>query len=210
MNYTELTAAIKAYTENTETTFVTHIPDFVRQCEERIYRTVQIPDLKKNASGTTTISNKYLAKPSDYLASFSLAVVDASGDYTFLMRKDLNFIREAYPSVSTEGEPVHYANFDDTSFILGPTPDAAYTMQMAYFFDPESIVTAATSWLGDNAEAALLYGSLIEAYTFMKGEEDIIAQYTSQYDMAMKSLNLLVNGHEKRDAYREDDMRVEI
>lgn len=210
MNYAELVAAIQSYVEYSEATFVTHIPDFVRQCEERIYRTVQIPDLKKNASGTLTTSNKYLSKPSDYLSSFSLAVIDASGDYTFLLRKDLNFIREAYPSISTEGEPIHYANFDDTSFIVGPTPDSGYSVQLAYFYDPESIVTSSTSWLGDHAEAALLYGSLIEAYTFMKGETDIIANYKEQYDTAMKALGMLVVGYEKRDSYREEDMRVEL
>jgi hypothetical protein len=210
MNYAELTQAIQDYTENAEATFVSNIPVFVRQCEERIYRAVLIPDLKKSATGSTTASNRYLLKPSDHLATFSIAVIDGSGDYTFLMRKDLNFIREAYPSVSTEGLPVNYASFDDTSFILGPTPDATYTVEMSYFYDPESIVTASTSWLGDNAESALLYGCLIEAYTFMKGEADILAKYTEQYDMAIKQLTILSTAHEKRDSYRDGDIRMEL
>jgi len=210
MNYTQLVAAIQSYCEYTETSFVTHIPDFVRQCEERIYRTVQIPDLKKNATGTLTTSSRYLAKPSDYLSTFSVAVIDGSGNYNFMLKKDLNFIREAYPLVSTEGEPVHYADFDATSFIVGPTPDSGYSVQLAYFYDPESIVTASTSWLGDNAEGALLYGSLIEAYSYMKGEADILAGYKEQYDMSIKQLQFLASGTYKRDSYRDDDIRMEL
>jgi len=206
MNYSELTQAIKDYTENTETTFVNNIDDFVRQAEERIFRDVIIPELKKNVSGNVTAGNQYLQRPSDFLSTFSLAISN-SGEYTYLLEKEVNFIREAYPNASTQGVPKYYAIFDgdaaasDGNFILGPTPDASYTTELHYYFDPPSIVTASTSWLGDNAETTLLYGSLVEAYTFMKGEPDIIQLYQQRYESAllnMASLGVMLRG----DIYR--------
>jgi hypothetical protein len=194
MNYTELVAAIKDYTQNEETSFVSNIPTFVRQSEERLNRSIMVPELRKNVTALTTNGGVYLARPTDFLSVFSLAAVDSSGNYSFLIDKDVNFIREAYPSASTSGLPKYYAQFDGDSnggqgnFILGPTPDDTYTVELHYYYDPPSIVTSGTSWYGDNAESALLYGSLIEAYTYMKGEADLIQLYTTRYDEALGQL----------------------
>lgn len=210
MNYSELVQAIKDYTENTETTFVSQIPLFVRQAEERIHRSVMIPELRRNATAATTAGNQYLARPSDFLSVFSLAIVDGDGDYTYLIDKDVNFIREAYSSSSSLGVPKYYAQFDGDrandstqgNFILGPTPNASYIVELHYYYDPPSIVSSSTSWLGDNAEAVLLYGCLIEAYTFMKGEADLIAQYEARYKEALAQLNVVgIRG--RRDEYRD-------
>lgn len=209
MNYSELVQAVKDYTENTETTFVNNIDMFIRQAEERINRDVQIPELRKNVIGNVSASNQYLARPTDFLSTFSLAVIDGSNNFTYLLEKEVNFIREAYPSASTEGLPKYYANFDgeksgsNGNFILGPTPDAAYNIELHYYYDPPSIVTSTTSWLGDNAETTLLYGTLYEAYTFMKGEPDVLQNYLQRYQSAlmnMASLGVMI----KNDSYRED------
>ena len=208
MNYTQLVQSIQDYTQNEETSFVSNIPNFVQQAEERINRSIMLPELRKNATASTTTDNKYLARPSDFLAVFSLAVIDGDGDYTYLLDKDVNFIREAYPSASTTGLPLYYSQFDGDStgtegnFILGPTPDANYDVELHYYYDPESIVTAGTSWYGTNAEAALLYGSLIEAYTYMKGENDLVGLYTQRYNEAMGQLTG-VDIRSDRDDYRE-------
>ena len=194
MNYTELVTAIQDYTQNEETSFVSNMPNFVRQAEERLNRSIMVPELRKNVTAATTNGNWYLARPEDFLSVFSLAVVDSSGDYSFLLDKDVNFIREAYPASSTSGLPQYYAQFDGDyggeygNFILGPTPDADYAVELHYYYDPPSIVSTGTSWYGDNAESALLYGSLIEAYTYMKGEADLIQQYTSRYSEALGQL----------------------
>ena len=208
MNYTELTNAIKEYTDNTETTFVNNIPNFVRQTEERIYRSILIPELRKNVTTSLTTSNRFLAKPTDFLAVFSIAVVDGSSNYSFLLPKDVNFIREAYPATATSGLPVYYSLFDGDNFLIAPTPDSTYTVQLHYYYDPPSIVTSSTSWLGDNAEATLLYGALVEAYTFMKGEADIISFYKTRYDEAMAGLQQLADGRNKRDSYRNGEPRI--
>ena len=208
MNYTEITNAIKEYTDNTETTFVNNIPNFVRQTEERIYRSILIPELRKNVTTSLTTSNRFLAKPTDFLAVFSIAVVDGSSNYSFLLPKDVNFIREAYPATATSGLPVYYSLFDGDNFLLAPTPDSTYTVQLHYYYDPPSIVTSSTSWLGDNAEATLLYGTLVEAYTFMKGEADIISFYKTRYDEAMAGLQQLADGRNKRDSYRNGEARI--
>lgn len=210
MNYSELTQAIQDYCENDETTFVSNIPVFVRQAEERINRAVQIPDLRRNVTGSLTASNRFLAQPSDFLSVFSLAVVDGDGDYEFLLPKDVNFIREAFPSQSTEAKPQYYGIFDDDTFILAPTPDDNYTVQLHYYYDPPSIVSAGTSWLGDNAETALLYGSLIEAYTFMKGETDLINLYTARYNEAIAQLFNLGEGRNRMDSYRDGEPRARV
>jgi hypothetical protein len=211
MNYAELTQALQDYLETSETSFVSNIATFVRQAEERIYRTVQIPELRKNVTGTLTSGVPYLARPTDFLSAFSLAVVDALGDYTYLYDKDVNFIREAYPRASTSGMPKYYAQFDGDSgastgnFIIGPTPNASYTVELHYYYDPPSIVSTGTSWLGDNAESALLYGSLIEAYTYLKGDADMLQLYTNRYNEAMMQL-FGIDLRSKRDDYRDGTM----
>ena len=207
MNYSELVQAIQDYTQNEETSFVSNIPLFVQQAEERINRSIMLPELRKNATASTLTGNKYIARPSDFLSVFSFAVVDAAGEYSYLIDKDVSFIREAYPSASTQALPKYYAQFDgdasgtEGNFILGPTPDAAYAVELHYYYDPESIVTSGTSWYGENAEAALLYGSLIEAYTYMKGEADLIALYTGRYKEAMGQLTG-IDIRSDRDEYR--------
>ena len=211
MNYAELTQALQDYLETSETSFVSNIPNFVRQAEERIYRSVQIPELRKNATAATTAGNQYLARPSDFLSVFSLAVVDGSGNYSYLYDKDVNFIREAYPGPSTQGLPKYYAQFDgdqvgtEGNFILGPTPNSAYTVELHYYYDPPSIVATNTSWLGTNAEAALLYGSLVEAYTYLKGDADMLKFYMDRYVEAMGQL-FGIDVRAKRDDYRDGTM----
>lgn len=211
MNYTQLTQALQDYLESSETSFVSNIPTFVKQAEERIYRAVQIPELRKNATAATTSGNQYLARPSDFLSVFSLAVVDGSGNYSYLYDKDVNFIREAYPSASTTGLPKYYAQFDgdqsgtEGNFILGPTPNAVYTVELHYYYDPPSIVDTNTSWLGTNAETALLYGSLVEAYTYQKGDADMLQLYTTRYMEAMAQL-FGIDLRSKRDDYRDGQM----
>jgi hypothetical protein len=207
MNYSELVQAIQDYTQNEETSFVSNIPTFVQQAEERINRSIMLPELRKNATASMTAGNKYVARPSDFLSVFSFAVIDAAGDTTYLLDKDVSFIREAYPSSGTQAIPKYYAQFDgdygtdEGNFILGPTPDANYDIELHYYYDPESIVTAGTSWYGDNAEAALLYGSLIEAYTYMKGENDLVGLYTQRYNESMGQLTG-IDIRSDRDEYR--------
>ena len=208
MNYSELVQAIQDYTQNEETSFVSNIPTFVQQAEERINRSIMLPELRKNVTASTLIGNKYIARPSDFLSVFSFAVIDAAGDTTYLLGKDISVILEVYPSSGTQAIPKYYAQFDgdyDTdegNFILCPTPDANYDVELHYYYDPESIVTAGTSWYGTNAEAALLYGSLIEAYTYMKGENDLVGLYTQRYNEAMGQLTG-VDIRSDRDDYRE-------
>jgi hypothetical protein len=221
MNYTQLTAAICDYTQNFETDFVANIPVFVTQAEQRIYNTVQFPSLRKNVTGSASTNNKYLSCPSDFLSVFSMAVIDASGNYEYLLNKDVNFIRQAYPNPTTDtGIPKYYALFgptvsgatisDELSFILGPTPDAAYSVELHYYYYPESISVAADgqTWLGDNFETVLLYGSLVEAYTFMKGETDMMGLYDGKYKEALALASRLGNGLERSDAYRSGQARL--
>jgi hypothetical protein len=205
MNYTQLVAEIQSYTENQFTT--DDIDTFIQQAEQRIYNTVQLPALRKNVTGNVTSGNKYLSCPTDWLATFSLAVVDSDDNYKYLLDKDVNFIREAYPAPTDQGLPEYYAQFDQDTFILGPTPDQSYDVELHYFYYPESIVTASTSWLGDNFDSALLYGALLEAYTFMKGEADILAEYQKRYDSAMMLLKQLGDGKNRRDSYRNGQVR---
>jgi hypothetical protein len=210
MNYSQLVQLVQDYTENTETSFVSNIPNFVRQAEERVFRTVMLPELRKNATASLTSGNQYLARPADFLFVFSLAVVDGSGNYNYLVDKDVNFIREAYPSPAAQGVPKYYAQFDGDytsppsqgNFILGPTPNANYVVELHYYYDPPSIVVSGTSWLGDNAETVLLYGTLIEAYTYMKGEADLLVQYTNRYNEALGQLGG-ISVRSARDEYRD-------
>ena len=211
MNYATLVSTIQNYCENTESLFVSSIPTFVQLAEERIYNTVQIPAIRKNQTGAMTGGDKYLTLPTDWLATFSLSVIDpVTAAQSFLLNKDVNYIREAYPTPSSTGTPAHYAQFSDTSLIIGPTPDANYGVELHYYYYPESIVTAGTSWLGNNFETVLLYGSLREAQVFMKGEADIIANYEAKYQESMMLLKVLGDGKDRRDAYRSGQARVAV
>lgn len=211
MNYTQLVQAIEDYCQNTEPTFVSNIPVFVQLAEERVYNSVQIPAIRKNQTGTMTASNKYLSLPTDWLATFSLSVIDPTTTaQTFLLDKDVNFIREAFPYPTTTGQPTHYAQFDVNTLILGPTPDVSYDVELHYYYYPTSIVTAGTSWLGSNFSEVLLYGSLREAYLFMKGEADIIQNYEQKYQEGMALLKQLGDGKNRRDAYRNGQVRVPV
>jgi hypothetical protein len=218
MNYTELSSAIQAYTENTEADFVANIPVFVTQAEQRIYNSVQFPSIRKNVTGSMTTSNKYLQCPTDFLAVYSLAVINASGEYEYLLNKDVNFIRQAYPQPTDTGIPKYYALFGPRSdnaaeltFILGPTPDAAYSSELHYYFYPPSISVAPfTSWLGDNFDTVLLYASLVEAYTYMKGEADMMALYNQKFMEALALAKRLGDGMERQDAYRSGQFRQKV
>jgi hypothetical protein len=229
MNYTTLYNTIQSYTENqfpdvylasgATVSATTQINTFITQAEQRIYNSVQFPSLRKNVTGTTTSSNKYLSCPGDFLATYSMAVVDATGAYEYLLNKDVNFIRQAYPTPTDTAIPKYYALFGPTvsgvtisnelSFILGPTPDTVYTIELHYYYYPESITTVASgqTWLGDNFDTVLLYGSLVEAYSFMKGEVDIIAGYDAKYKEALAMAQRLGDGMERSDAYRSGQYR---
>jgi hypothetical protein len=231
MTYTELVTAIQTYTENTfpattlaDSTVVsstTQLNRFITQAEQRIYNTVQFPSLRKNVTGSVTTSNKYLSCPEDFLSTYSLAVIDATGNYEYLLNKDVNFIRQAYPNPTTDvGIPKYYALFGPTvntstitnelSFIVGPTPDASYSVELHYYYYPVSITVAASgqTWLGDNFDTVLLYGSLVEAYTYMKGEADMTALYETRYKEALALAKRLGDGLERSDAYRSGQARL--
>lgn len=222
MNYTELSNAIQAYTENVSSDFVAQIPVFVTQAEQRIYNSVQFPSIRKNMTGVTQNGNKYLSCPDDFLAVYSLAVIDGTGSYEYLLNKDVNFIRQAYPQPTDTGIPRYYALFgpkvvsstisDELSFILGPTPDAIYSVELHYYYYPESITTAADgrTWLGDNFDTVLLYGSLMEAYTYMKGEADMLSLYNQKYMEALSLAKRLGDGMERQDAYRSGQYRQPV
>ena len=210
MNYTQLVQAIKDYTESTETSFVSHIDEFIKQAERKIYNEVQLPYLRKNVTGNATLGNKYVQTPSDFLAVYSMSIIDGSSDQHFLLNKDVNFIREAYANASTQAQPKYYALFDHNTFILGPTPDSAYNIELHYYYFPTSIVSVSTTWLGDNYEQALLYASLVQAYTYLKGEPDLLANYEKQYQENMVQLKMLGDGKDRRDAYRSGQVRYEV
>lgn len=201
--YTTLTAAIQNYTENTESSFVSLIPTFIQLAEERVYNSVQINSLRKNQLGTLTINNKYLSLPSDWLATYSLAVIDpVTNAQTYLLQKEVAFIRESFPDPDITGVPGYYAQFDINTLILGPTPSASFQVELHYFYYPASIVTAGTTWLGNNFGDVLLYGALREAYIYMKGEQDIIAMYEQKYAEGIQNLRSLSEGLNRRDVYR--------
>jgi len=234
MNYAQLATAIQTYTENTfpSTTLadgstvssLEQINRFITQAEQRIYNSVQFPSLRKNVTGAVTSANKYLSCPTDFLSTYSLAVIDASGNYEYLLNKDVNFIRQAYPNPTTDvGIPKYYALFGPTvntstitnelSFIVGPTPDASYSVELHYYYYPASITSDNTStstfttWLGDNFDTVLLYGSLVEAYTYMKGEQDMLVLYDTKYKEALALAKRLGDGLERSDAYRSGQYR---
>lgn len=237
MNYAALFETIKGYCENdfpntqfTDTTGSTttltskeQIDTFIQQAEQRIYNSVQFPSIRKNVVGLTTTNNKYLSCPPDFLAPYSMAVIDGDGNYEYLLNKDVNFIRAAYPSPTATGIPKYYALFgpattntnpptitNELTFLLGPTPNNVYSIELHYYYYPESIVTANNTWLGDNFDSALLYGALMEAYTFMKGEPDVLAGYNKRYEEAMILAKRLGDGMERRDAYRSGQVRMTV
>jgi len=233
MNYSQLVTAIQSYTENqfpdvyladgsTESS-TTQINRFIEQAEQRIYNSVQFPSLRKNVTGVTSTANKYLSCPGDFLAAYSLAVIDATGSYEYLLNKDVNFIRQAYPKPTDTAIPKYYALFGPTttndptpvitnelSFILGPTPDAVYNVELHYYYYPQSITTALTTWLGDNFDSVLLYGSLVEAATFMKAEADMVTLYNQKYMEALALAKRLGDGMERQDAYRSGQFRQAV
>lgn len=233
MTYAELIAAIQSYTENEfPTTYTsgggsvsatTQLDTFIKQAEQRIYNSVQFPSIRKNVTGVTSTGNKYLSAPSDFLSVYSLAVIDANGNYEYLLNKDVNFIRQAYPNPNDQAIPRYYALFgpttsndpnptitDELTFILGPTPDTIYNVELHYYYYPESITVAADgrTWLGDNFDTVLLYGSLVEAYTFMKGEADMVQLYNQKYMEALGLAKRLGDGLERGDAYRNGQFRM--
>jgi hypothetical protein len=237
MNYAALFETIKGYCENdfpntqftdssgstTTLTSKEQIDTFIQQAEQRIYNSVQFPSIRKNVVGLTTTNNKYLSCPPDFLAPYSMAVIDGDGNYEYLLNKDVNFIRAAYPSPTATGIPKYYALFgpattntnpptitNELTFLLGPTPNDVYNVELHYYYYPESIVTAGNTWLGDNFDSALLYGSLMEAYTFMKGEPDVLAGYNKRYEEAMILAKRLGDGMERRDAYRSGQVRMTV
>ena len=211
MNYSQLSTLIQEYCESTEQSFVSNIPTFVQLAEERIYNTVQIPAIRKNATATMSIGNKYMTLPSDWLSTFSLAVFNPSNnEYTYLLNKDVNYIRQAYPDADDLGRPEYYAIWDADTMILGPAPDIAYTAELHYYYYPTSIVSASTSWLGDNFETVLLYGSLREAYTYLKGEQDMMNYYEQKYQESLGQLKRLGDGLDRQDAYRSGQVRVPV
>lgn len=228
-----MSAQIQAFTENTfpdaflasggTVSSAEQIARFVELAEQRIYNTVQFPSLRKNVTGTTSAANKYLSSPSDFLAVYSLAVIDATGRYEYLLNKDVNFIRQAYPNPTSTGIPKYYALFGPTttdtvppaltnelSFILGPTPDALYNVELHYYHYPESIVTAGTTWLGDNFDSVLLYGSLVEAAIFMKAEAETLLTYQKKYEDALAQAKRLGDGMERGDAYRDGQYKQAV
>lgn len=210
--YTTLKSAIQDYTQNTESTFVADLGTIIQQAEDRIVKSVELPNFRKNVTGSLTSGNQYLTAPDDYLYPFSLAVLDSDSDYSYLLNTDVSFIREAYPSASTTGVPKHYAQFDDNSFIVGPTPNANLNVELHYYYVPESITAASsgTTWLGTNAPELLLYGSLVEAYTFMKGEPDILANYEKRFQESLQKLTLLSDGYNRKDAYRDGQRKIDV
>jgi hypothetical protein len=216
LTYAQLVVAVSDYCENTFDT--TDMNTMIKQAEQRIYNTVQIANLRKNVTGTLTASNKYLACPDDFLSVYSLAIYPSGGgSYIYLLNKDVNFMRDAYPNPTTTGTPKHYAifgpqstNVNELSFIVGPTPNTAYGAELHYYYYPESIVTALTTWLGDNFDSALLYGTLCEAYTYMKGEPDMVALVNQRYVQAIALLKNLGDGKQRMDAYRDGQVRVSV
>lgn len=237
MTYNELFLAVKDYLQNdfptntwtdvagtgvSTTDGTEQIDLFIKQAEERVYNTVQIPALRKNVTGSIQQGNKYLSCPTDFLSVFSMAVIDGTGNYEYLLNKDVNFIREAYPNPADQALPKYYALFgptvintsitDELSFILGPTPDDTYAVELHYYYYPESITVAnnGRTWLGDNYSPVLLYGTMVEAYTFLKGEADLMAMYEKRYQDAMMQLNRLGTGLERGDAYRDGQAKIKV
>ena len=215
MTYAELKTAIQNYLQNTESTFVSSLDTIIKQVEDRILNVVQLPDFRKNQTGTTSSSNPYLQIPSDFLSPYSLTATNGSNQQ-FLINKDVNWLRETYPSASATGSgsfPKYYAIFSDEYFLLAPTPGAAFTTEIHYFYKPVSITSGATggtTWLSNNAESALLYGCLVEGYTFMKGEADMLQTYQTRYEESLARLKVLGDGRDRKDTYRSGQLRIPV
>jgi len=219
MNYAELVTAIQDYTEESFNYLVNPsiIDRFIKQAEQRIYNTAQMANLRKNMTGTLTAGNKYLSTPADFLSVYSLAVIDSAGDYHYLIDKDVNYIREMYPSPANQGRPKYYSIFGpvinletELSLILGPTPDLSYAVELHFYYYPQTIVTAGNTWLGDNFSSALLYGALVEAYTYMKGEADILGVYDTKFKEALALMKNLGDGKQRGDAYRDGQVKLQV
>jgi len=216
MTLTELKTLIKDYLQNSETTFVNDLDQIIKQAEARILNSVQLPVFRKNQSGTTSADNQYLSIPTDFLAPYSLSVTDGDSNQQFLLNKDVNWIRQTYPSATATGSgsfPKYYSIFSDDFFIMSPTPGAAFTTEIHYFYKPASITagaTGGTTWLSTNAESSLLYGCLVESYTFMKGEPDLMALYRERYDESIARLKVLGDGRDRKDAYRGGQLRMPV
>lgn len=210
MSYTDATLkqAIQDYTQNSETTFVNNLNSFILNAEERLLKLIELDYFRKNANATMTSGNQFLAAPTDYLASFSLSYTDSSGEKVFLLYKDVNFLQEFNPDPTNTGEPVYYSTFDVNNFILSPTPNDNYAVELHYYYRPASITVAGTSWFGDNAPDALLYGSLLEAYTFMKGEPDVMTMYQNRFIESAQRLKTYGEAVENTDAYRTGLVRA--
>lgn len=207
MNYTELKAQIWSYLQTDDNGLGGLTDTIIRQAEERIVRSVQLPFFRKNVTGTMTSGVKYLTQPSDFLAVYSLAVIDGTSEY-YLLPKDVAFIREAYPDASFTSIPKYYGVFDENTFILGPTPNSSYGAELHYYYEPASIVDTGTSWLGDNAENALLYGCLVEGYTVLKGAVEVMQVYVDRYNDAITQLKTLGEGRDRSDTYRNGESRI--
>ena len=211
MNYSQLSTLIQDYCESTEQSFVANIPTFVQLAEERIYNSVQIPAIRKNVTGTMTNTFPYFQLPSDWLSTFSLAVIDPiTGEYEYLLNKDVNYIRAAYPPPNSTGKPKYYAIWDDATMILGPTPDQAYTAELHYYYYPASIVNVGNTWLSDNFETVLLYGCIREGYTYLKGDPDLMQYYENKYQESLALLKRLGDGLDRQDAYRSGQVRIPV
>jgi hypothetical protein len=210
LTYQQLYDAIQQYSEVDEPTFNANIPNFVKNTELLVNNTVQLPAFRRNVTGEATQLFQYLNMPSDFLSVFSMATIDASGNYTYLLQKDVNYIREAYPFPTAIGEPKYYGLFSSTAFILGPTPDVNYTMELHYYAAPQSIVDAGTSWLGQNYPSVLLWGSLVEASVFLKGEADMTQNYQNKYNEAMMLLKQLGDGKNREDNFRTEQVRQPV
>ena len=208
MNYTTLVTLLQDYTQNSSSEFIAAIPEIVKLAEDRIYQSVQIPALKRNATSNFVSGNKYLAAPTDFLAAYSMAAKSATGVYSYLLEKEVGYINEAFPNPSATGVPRYYALFNDATFVVSPTPNDFYEVELHYFYEPPSIVEAGNYWLGDNTESVLFYGCLSEAYTYMKGDADLTALYRARYDEALGRLKVLGEGQDKRDNFRLDLPRI--
>jgi hypothetical protein len=209
LNYTQLVSAIEDYLQYNDAVFVNNINVIIQQAEDRIYQSVQAPVERRNSTGALTINNQYLGVPSGMLSVASISVVSA-GQYTFLLPREVSFMREAYPSPTVTGLPKCYALFDQTTFIVGPTPDESYAVELNYHAKPDSIVTAGTSWIGDNFESILLSACLLESYIFLKGDADLIQLYDNRYKEALSTFQLLGEGLDERDSFRNGTKRMQI
>ena len=207
---TTLTASVQEWTQNDESTFVAEIPFFIKNAEERIFKVVDLEYFRKNATGVMTSGNKFLQKTSDWLANFSLSFVNSSSENVFLLQKDVNYLQEFHPNPSSTGTPRFYASFDVNNFIVAPTPNSNFTVEVHYYYRPASLTTddSGSTWISTNAPDALLYATLIEAYTFMKGENDLLQLYTARFTEAISRLKIYAEAKENTDAYREGLVRV--